>query len=123
MATPDPATALLQAIALLEQESDTLVQGNSDSLAAISARKAQKLTHLSEALGALNAQQKYRYRSLIERAQALNDRNARLLAARLMSNSARLEALTGRPHTPRSALYSANGKTHSKDTGGNIFIA
>ncbi len=118
---PAEPTALLQIIAALEQESDALVHGATDSLAEVSVRKARWVEEIARALRALSAEQRQSWRALITRARDLNDRNARLLAARLVSNRTRLDVLTGF-NAARAATYGADGRAQSvwRNTGGAV---
>lgn len=108
-ATTSAPTALLRIIAALEEESDALVNGQVESLAEASLRKAHWLEEIAQALRGLNAEQQQAWRTLVVRARELNDRNARLLAARLVSNRARLDVLTGF-NSARGATYGADGR-------------
>ncbi len=109
--SPEP-TALLRVISALEQESDALVRGEIQSLTEISVRKARWVEEIAHAVRALSTQERQAWRALIVRARDLNDRNARLLAARLVSNRARLDVLTG-THTAPNTTYGADGRARS----------
>lgn len=106
-------TALLQVIAALEQESDALVHGEIQSLAEVSVRKARWVEEIAQTVRALSAQERQSWRALITRARDLNDRNARLLAARLVSNRARLDVLTGMNPAQAHSTYGADGRARS----------
>lgn len=111
--SPEP-TALLRVIAALEQESDALVHGQVQSLAEVSIRKARWVEEIAHTVRSLSSRERESWRALITRARDLNDRNARLLAARLTTNRARLDALTGAIHPQiASATYGADGRTQT----------
>lgn len=101
--------ALLQTIGVLEQETAVLA-GRSDALLAeVSMRKSRWTSELADRLRALPAADRAAYAALTARARELNDRNARLLAARLVATRSRLDVLAG----ASMATYGADGRTSS----------
>ena len=91
----------------LHQETDALIRGDADRIAALAARKSELLQRIAPL-----AQQRAADlpRDLVERARQLNDRNALLLAPRLVATRARLDALrqAGNP-----MIYGADGRTQA----------
>lgn len=112
--SPEAVNAvLLEAIAVLEQESEVLAGRASTLLIDVSMRKAHCMSELAETLRALTPEQQRAHAALTTHAQQLNDRNARLLAARLVSNRARLDALNNAASgSTGAALYGADGRSH-----------
>lgn len=105
---------LLETIAALEQESEVLAGRSSALLIDVSMRKARWVGEMADMLRALTPEQRAAHQALATHAQQLNDRNARLLAARLVSNRARLDALNGAAaESQGGALYGADGRSHA----------
>jgi flagellar biosynthesis/type III secretory pathway chaperone len=103
----DLRTLFADLVQSLHEESDALIRGDADEVAALATRKQALLQRLAP----LATQDKASLpRDLVERARDLNDRNALLLAPRLVATRARLEALrqAGNP-----ALYGSDGLTQS----------
>jgi flagellar biosynthesis/type III secretory pathway chaperone len=102
---------LLETIAALEQESEVLAGRSAELLIDVSMRKARWVGEMAETLRALTPEQRTQHLALATHAQQLNDRNARLLAARLVSNRARLDALSGAATANTgTALYGTDGR-------------
>ena len=116
----EPVTAvLLETIAALEQESAVLA-GRSDALLTeVSLRKSRWLHEMADTMRSLAPAERAGHHALTERARELNDRNARLLAARVVSNRARLDVLTG----AAMATYGAGGRTSSPARSTRSFVA
>lgn len=91
----------------LHEETDALIAGDADRVAALSLRKDDVLQRLAPLVrrGAQGFP-----RDLIDEARAVNDRNALLLAPRLTTTRARLDALrqAGNP-----LLYGSDGRTQT----------
>ena len=116
----DTVTAvLLEAIGALEQESAVLAGRSDELLTEVSMRKSRCVIELADAMRALSPAERAAHAALATRARELNDRNARLLAARLVSNRARLEVLTGAAKT----AYGADGRTISPARSAGAVIA
>lgn len=104
--SPDAVTAvLLETIAALEQESAVLAGRSDDSLAEVSLRKSRWISEMFDMLRSCSPAERAEHLALVARARDLNDRNARLLAARLISNRSRLDVLRG----TAAATYGADG--------------
>jgi flagellar biosynthesis/type III secretory pathway chaperone len=101
--TTDPRALLTELVQSLHDESDALVSGDADRVAAAALRKDQLLQRLAPlARGARLP------RDLVEQARALNDRNALALAPRLVATRARLDVLR---QAGSAATYGADGRT------------
>jgi flagellar biosynthesis/type III secretory pathway chaperone len=91
----------------LGDESDALIRGDADRVAALAAHKNDLLQRLAPLAtrGAADIPL-----DLAQQARELNDRNALLLAPRLVTTRARLDALrqAGNP-----MMYGADGRTQS----------
>lgn len=104
-AAADPAGAALdQLIRSLQAEGDALVRGDLGKLSEAVQDKDRSVQRLAAELGHLDHSG---LRPAVRMARDLNDRNARLLAAHLNANRARMQALFGPAHT--GALYSPDG--------------
>jgi len=90
----------------LHEESDALIRGDADRVAALAVHKNDLLQRLAP-LATRGADIP---RDLADEARTLNDRNALLLAPRLVATRARLDALrqAGDPLT-----YGADGRTQA----------
>lgn len=117
--------ALLQLIAELEQESIVLASGQAAEVAELATRKSGLVQALTQCLRSLTPDQRLAYRALLERARDLNDRNAKILAARWLAHSARLDALAGACQ-PEATTYSAAGRKqalwHNTRGGGGLSV-
>ena len=103
---PDLRALLQDLVQALHEESDAIIRGDAEQVGALAVRKndlLQRLAPLATRGAALP-------RDLADQAKALNDRNALLLAPRLIATRARLDALrsAGNPLT-----YGADGRTQS----------
>lgn len=96
---------LAELVASLRQEGEALVSGDADRVAQLAERKSDLLQRLAPLAtsGAAGLS-----RALLDEARALNDRNAVLLAPRLLATRARVDALlqAGNP-----TVYGADGRT------------
>ena len=103
---PDLRALLGELVQALHEESDALIRGDADQVGSIAARKNDLLQRLAP-LATRGADFP---RDLADQAKTLNDRNALLLAPRLINTRARLDALrqAGNPLT-----YGADGRTQS----------
>lgn len=110
--------SLVHLIVELEQESIALARGEATDIAELAARKSAHVQALAQLMRSLTDEQRAAYRALLERARDLNDRNAKILAARWLANSARLDALSGASQ-PEASTYSAAGRKQSvwRNTG------
>jgi len=102
-----PGALLAELVESLRREGDALVRGDAESVAHLALRKNDLLQRLAplasgSAAGLSRAQ--------LDEARALNDRNAMLLAPRLVGTRARLDALmqAGNP-----TVYGADGRTRT----------
>ena len=99
--------ALLDALVRsLHEESDALVAGDVDQLNAAAARKNDALTRLAPQLQRTPEAQRRQHEKMLRTAQHLNERNARILAARMSMNRARVDALLS---AAGGSLYAADG--------------
>ena len=91
----------------LHEETDALIRGDADRVDALATRKNDILQQIAP-LARRNATAMPR--DLVEEARQINDRNALLLAPRLVATRARLDALrqAGNP-----TLYGADGRTQA----------
>ena len=104
-AAADPAREVLdQLILSLQAEGDALVRGDLDKLSEAVHDKDRSVQRLAGEFGRLDHSE---LRRAVRMARDLNDRNARLLAAHLNANRARMQALFGPAHS--TALYSPDG--------------
>jgi len=104
-AAADPAGEVLdQLIRSLQAEGDALIRGDLDKLGEAVHDKDRSVQRLAGELRRLDHSE---LRSAVRMARDLNDRNARLLAAHLNANRARMHALLGSAHS--TALYSPDG--------------
>ncbi len=104
-AAADPAREVLdQLILSLQAEGDALVRGDLEKLGEAVHNKDRNVQRLAAELGRLDHSA---LRPAVRMARDLNDRNARLLAAHLNANRARMQALFGPAQS--SALYSPDG--------------
>ncbi len=102
-----PAVALLDALMRsLHDESDALVAGDPERLAAAAARKNEALAQLAPELKRIPETQRRQHEKVLRAAQQMNDRNARLLAVRMSMNRARVDVLFSAAGVN---LYSADG--------------
>jgi flagellar biosynthesis/type III secretory pathway chaperone len=94
----------------LHQETDALIRGDADRIEALAAHKNELLQRIAPLAKQRAAQLP---RDLVEQARQLNDRNALLLAPRLVNTRARLDALrqAGNP-----TIYGADGRTQALRT-------
>jgi len=101
---PDLRALLTELVQSLHEETDALIRGDADQVAALASRKNDLLQHLAP----LVTRGVEIPRDLADQARLLNDRNALLLAPRLVATRARLDALrqAGNPLT-----YGADGRT------------
>lgn len=90
----------------LHQESDALVRGDADLVAQLAAHKNELLQRIAPL--ARTAKRSDLPARMVAQAKELNDRNALLLAPRLLTTRARLDALrqAGNP-----MVYGADGRT------------
>lgn len=88
----------------LDAESDALIRGDGERVATLAARKNDLLQRLAP-LATRGADIPH---ALADRARALNDRNAMLLAPRLVATRARLDALRS---AGNAMTYGADGRT------------
>ena len=101
---PDLRALFAELVQSLHEESDALINGDAERVAALAMRKNDLLQRLAP-LATRGADIP---RALADRARALNDRNAMLLAPRLVAARARLDAL----RSAGSAMtYGADGRT------------
>lgn len=118
--SPDAVTAvLLETIAVLEQESAVLAGRSGDSLDDVSLRKARWIGEMADTLRSCSPAELAAHKALATRARELNDRNARMLAARLVFNRSRLDVLGG----AAAATYGANGLTSSPARSAGAVLA
>jgi len=103
----DLRALLTELVQSLHDESDALIRGDADRVAALALRKTDLLQRLTPLV---QRDAKNLPRDLVDQARALNDRNALLLAPRLVATRARLDALrqAGNP-----LLYGADGRSQS----------
>jgi flagellar biosynthesis/type III secretory pathway chaperone len=94
----------------LHEETDALIRGDADRVAALAAHKHDVLQRIAPLASRSGADLP---RDLVDQARTLNDRNALLLAPRLVTTRARLDALrqAGNP-----MVYGADGRTQSFGT-------
>lgn len=112
---PSRAVALLDALVhALHEESDALVAGDLERLAAAAARKNDALARLAPELQQIPESQRRRHDKVLRAAQQLNERNARLLAVRMSMNRARVDTLLG---AAGGALYAADGGVAARAAG------
>ena len=90
----------------LGEESDALIRGDADQVAALAVRKNDLLQRLAP-LATRGADIPH---DLADQARALNDRNALLLAPRLIATRARLDALR---QASNPVMYGADGRTQA----------
>jgi flagellar biosynthesis/type III secretory pathway chaperone len=90
----------------LRDESKALAAGDASGLPQLAARKGELLAQLSAALR--DAKTVRRHAATLRQIQALNDRNAQLLAPRLTMNRAAVAALW---QAAGGAVYGADGQT------------
>jgi flagellar biosynthesis/type III secretory pathway chaperone len=103
---PTPRALLSDLVQTLHEEGAALISGDADRVAALANVKNDLLQRLAPfARGAVDFP-----RDLADQARELNDRNALLLAPRLIATRARLDALrqAGNP-----MMYGADGRTQS----------
>ena len=101
----DPRALLADLVQSLHEESDALIRGDAEQVAALAARKNDLLQRLAP-LATRGAQGLPR--ELVEEAKNLNDRNAILLAPRVVTTRARLDALR---QASSPIVYGADGRT------------
>ena len=103
----DLRTLFAELVQSLHEESDALVRGDADQVAALATRKSDLLHRLAPLLtrGAAGLS-----RDLVQKAKELNDRNAMLLAPRMLAMRARLDALR---QASNPLVYGADGHTQS----------
>jgi flagellar biosynthesis/type III secretory pathway chaperone len=104
---PDLRALFADLLQSLQEESTALIRGDADEVAALSLRKNDVLQRLAPLVkrGATGFP-----RDLVEKVRELNDRNALLLAPRLVATRARLDALR---QASNPMLYGADGRTQS----------
>lgn len=95
----------------LHEETDALIQGDADRVAALALRKTDVLQRIAPLAARAGRDMP---RDLVAQARELNDRNALLLAPRLVATRARLDALV-RAGNPM--VYGADGRTQSFGAG------
>lgn len=97
----------------LHDETAALIDGDADRVAAIAQAKSTLLLKIAPLAQRAGAASNSAPRDLLEQARALNDRNALLLAPRLVATRARLDALrqAGNP-----LVYGADGQAHALRT-------
>ena len=93
----------------LHEESDALIKGDADRVAALAMRKNDLLQRLAP-LATRGADIPG---DLADQARTLNDRNALLLAPRLIATRARLDALR---RAAQATVYGADGRARSIGT-------
>ena len=103
----DLRTLFAELVQSLHDESDALIRGDADRVAALALRKNELLQRLTPLI---QRDAKDLPRALVDQARELNDRNALLLAPRLVATRARLDALCQAGNAP---LYGADGRTQS----------
>lgn len=105
--TLDPRALLADLVQSLHEESDALIRGDAEQLAALAVRKSELLQRLAPLAtrGASDLPRK-----MVEEAKTLNDRNALLLAPRVVTTRARLDALR---QASDPMVYGADGRTQS----------
>ena len=91
----------------LREEGDALIRGDAESVAALAHRKNDLLQRLAPLASRAAADIPG---DLFDQARALNDRNALLLAPRLVATRARLDALR---QAANPVTYGADGRTQS----------
>lgn len=101
---PDLRALLAELVQSLHDEGDALIRGDGERVAALADRKNDLLQRLAP-LATRGADIP---RALAAQARALNDRNALLLAPRLVATRARLDALR---HAGNTLTYGADGRT------------
>jgi flagellar biosynthesis/type III secretory pathway chaperone len=105
--TLDPRALLADLVQSLHEESDALIRGDAEQVAALAARKNDLLQRLAPlaSRGATDLP-----RDLVVEAKTHNDRNALLLAPRVVTTRARLDALR---QASDPMVYGADGRTQS----------
>jgi len=103
---PDLHVLFAELVQTLGEESDALIRGAATEVAELAARKNDLLQRLAP----LATRGAVFPRALAEQARTLNDRNALLLAPRLVTTRARLDALR---QAGDSLTYGADGRTRS----------
>jgi flagellar biosynthesis/type III secretory pathway chaperone len=91
----------------LHEESDALIRGDADQVAALAERKNDLLQRLAPLARRSAAELP---RDLVGQARDLNDRNALLLAPRVVTTRARLDALR---QAVSPMVYGADGRTQA----------
>jgi flagellar biosynthesis/type III secretory pathway chaperone len=115
-----PVTAvLLETIAALEQESAVLAGRSDTLLTEVSLRKSRWLHEMADTMRTLAPAERAGHHALAERARELNDRNARLLAARLVVTRSRLDVLTG----ASTSTYGADGRASTPARSAGAVVA
>jgi threonine dehydrogenase-like Zn-dependent dehydrogenase len=107
------AAALEQLLESLRAEGDALIGGDVGLLGAAVHHKERTLRRL---VGGLGSADRAELRRAVRLMRDLNERNARLLAARIHVNRARIESLLGAING--GTLYSADGHAASAETRG-----
>jgi flagellar biosynthesis/type III secretory pathway chaperone len=103
---PDLRALFAELVQSLHEESDALIRGDADQVAALAGHKNDLLQRLAPlAKGGADIP-----RDLADQARELNDRNALLLAPRLVATRARLDALR---HAGNPMTYGADGRTQT----------
>jgi len=103
----DSRTLLAEFVQSLHEESDALVRGDVAQIAALASRKNDLLQRLAPFARRGDADLP---QDLVRQAKQLNDRNAMLLAPRLVATRARLDALV---RAGQATVYGADGMTRS----------
>ncbi|HTT10227.1 MAG TPA: hypothetical protein VMG60_04990 [Burkholderiaceae bacterium] len=103
----DPRALLAEFVQSLREESAALVRGDAELVAALATRKNDLLQRLAPLV---NHDGTRLPRALVEEARDLNDRNALLLAPRLIATRARLDALR---RAAQPTVYGADGRAQS----------
>ena len=103
----DLSALFAELVQSLHEESDALIRGDADRVAALAARKNDLLQRLAPLAKRSAAEVPH---NLVDEARDLNDRNALLLAPRVVTTRARLDALR---QAANPVVYGADGRAQA----------